>query len=1835
MAEKRLYVRIQNHDDFLDEAAEAVAAWLEENATFTGDVVVDKSFLIEGAAADAREVGLEFTTIKNALNTLKSRVDQMDVPDVPVDLEYNIETSQLCLVDSEGNMIGNPVTIVSGSGGITDIDLDYDEETGQLSLVDENGDTIGNPVVIQGGGGGGAVGSKLTFSLPLGNSFTIMESASTAPITYKFRSIDTDTQLPTGNGTLQVMVNNVVKANLSVPQGDANTVDVVQWLTSGANTVKLTITDQYGMSASRTVTYYKERFELEWNLDDTIKSSGALSVSITPYGSGTKTIYVLVDGTVHSTHTVTTTGRRFTVSLELSVGAHDVQAYGEMTSGSVVITSNTLTCAVAQTSDTSRTPVVAASLPVDEVTQYDNLVIPYRVVDPQNNPAEVILLVNGAEYDTINVDQSSQTWTYRPSTAGQLVLAIRCGSASWTKTLTVKPLSGEIEEITDGLALKVDPNALINLNAFTLSDNFDTTNGGLQNDDENVRVIKVCRGDRLTVPYTPFGTDVRVNGADIKINYKVENSSDFDAEAITCWYGGIGFKLRSNDVILASEQTTLQMDTCEGYKTELDMSIEKRSDSRLMSFWEGGIRSRTKIYGASDSFSQQTPSGIVIGSDDCDVLVYGIRCYTRDLTGTEVVTNFIADGKDASEIQARYSRNQIYDATGHVDLEALKQLAPKAHIVVIDAAKITGAKDDKVPSVIHHYYPFGGDRHTWSATCDHFAQGTSSLNYKIAGCNIDFKATNGFVLDDGQGETITAYAMSDSSFPVNYFNIKTDVASESHVNNMLGAQHYQDYQPSVRASRVADARTRDTIEAHMAIILFRNTGSSAVEMGPYTVEPNELAFYGLGTFGNSKKSKEAFQYEDIVVEVDNNTSLQCRFKSDDLSTETWDGKANFEFRYLNEDVYSEETAKGMFQQFLTWAVSCDHTTPTNVRLPQAVIYDGTTYTTDTAAYRRAKFKAEAANWMDLNSVMYHKIWTNTFSARDNRAKNMFWAYNTATGKWGLWFHYDSDTILGLNNEGDPDIRYGKMDIDTIGTGDVFNAADSNIFVMLDQCFLSEQMTLATTLENAGAFDLDGFADECDEVQSWVPEVLWNADADRKVIDVYKNAVDDSYIDMQIGKSKLQRRQFCTYQEPFMCGYYENPSVEANTATIRAYTPSEWTGVQPSSTITVTTYTDLWLNYKSGSFPGKVRCTGGVPVTITLGTVTMNDTENYIRSCDLVQSLGDISNLYPGYVDVSKCKRMAEAIVGSSVAGYVNSNLTSFNVANAKALELINLEGCSGFSGELDLSNNIHVKEVYTRGSACSGVTFADNGRLETAQLNAIGTLYAHGLKLIETFQMVSFANLTTINIVDSPALPAMMLLSAADSLQRIRLIDVDWDTTVAMYDALVMAYNALGIDDDGYNTEHGVITGAINFDSIGDTKFNTLQRLFPDVEFTRDVTATEYSVVFYSDDNETTELFRAVAESGTSVTDPVAAGLIEEPYKAPDEDYVYDYFGWDKSLQNITGNLKVHPTFQTTTRYNTVRYIDSKNGAVLETYTIIAHGSCYYHGADLENSGYVWIGWDKEAEDVVEDMDILSVYIVPTLPAQVKDVTSYDYVYSDDTENYTSAYTKAEFYSIIKLNKAEEYGLTRGRMVKMVPHKALQKGTLPAAETSIDFQCVAYGHFEFVAGGMSHCDFLMKGLFTTTRRHYYTSNNTGGYAGIPSEIHTWLEDTLYPNLDPFWKALIEPVKVLANAGNQTTNINSINAHMWIPSAREVGIYSGSPYNEEISEDANEQVFSIFTDAASRIKKTYNGTGASGQNWWTRSAYAGNSTGFASVGTNGGSNSNYAGISYSVCAGFSA
>ena len=49
----------------------------------------------------------------------------------------------------------------------------------------------------------------------------------------------------------------------------------------------------------------------------------------------------------------------------------------------------------------------------------------------------------------------------------------------------------------------------------------------------------------------------------------------------------------------------------------------------------------------------------------------------------------------------------------------------------------------------------------------------------------------------------------------------------------------------------------------------------------------------------------------------------------------------------------------------------------------------TTYTNDTAAYRKARFRAELSDYVELDSALFYYLFTELFLMVDSRAKNMF------------------------------------------------------------------------------------------------------------------------------------------------------------------------------------------------------------------------------------------------------------------------------------------------------------------------------------------------------------------------------------------------------------------------------------------------------------------------------------------------------------------------------------------------------------------------------------------------------------------------------------------------------------------------------------------------------------------------------------------------------------------------------------------------------------------------------------------------------------------------------
>lgn len=1751
----------------------------------TTEKVVDNAITLAKLATDVTET----LTSMSGVAALSTQVETMKLEALGYGNGLGYGEDGKLYLTHDGSTTGLGVEVAGGSGGMA-FDSGYQDESGYIHLT-SNGEDVEafTPFkVAGGGGGGGTVGSKLVFAMYSPSAFSVLKTASSADIKFRFKSTDAETGSETGAGQLSIFIGGILKDTRTITQGDS-TVDVLSLLSPGANSIKLVMTDSYGAQATRNITITVETFTVEWNLGNTEKNTGNLAIYVTPTGSGAKILHLLVDGVEKETKTVTTTGRRIDFSVPLSIGSHTISVYGTMSLSGILLTSDTLTCQVAQISDTSSSTVIAAKLTKTEFDQYSTILIPYRIINSKKNPVTASFYVNDILVNTEAVDQSEHTWSYRASNAGKLKLRISAEEATWEKELTINNLSSEISEVSDNLILKIDPNTIKDLDSFeysgitfTTSKNFDTYNGGLQLDNEGNRCLKVMKGDRLTINHNLFGTDARANGKNIKFIYKIENASDFNGEAISCMNNDIGLSIAANSASIQTEQTSMVLPTCEGYKTELELNIEPDSANKLMMFWEQGTPSRVTTYAVNDNFKQPNPVGITIGSDSCDVVIYMVRVYGRDLTKDETKANFIADGANATEIMNRHDRNMVYDSAGNLDPDLVATLNPNLHVLTWHAANFSTAKSQKITGTLTHKFTSGGSAHSWTAQgVEQKAQGTSSLGYVDAGCNEDFNLINGIVLEDGTAQA--TYSMTDNSVGVNYFNFKTNVASQEHINNILLSDWYNTYQPYERQAKKDNPKVRDTVEGHMAVLFFHNTGSEVVVMGGIEVQPDETVLYSLGCLNNSKKNENVFKYDDIVVELRNNISDQVRFKSDDLSGEDYSGDMNFEFRYLNEDAYTKEEAGAKFQEFLSWVVSCDDTSATNSALGSTAIFNGKSYTVDSAEYRRAKFRAEASKYMELDSFLYHYLFTLVFSQVDNRAKNVFIAYNGS--KWNVCFSYDNDTAMGNDNEGGLTLKYGYMDTDSIGSKNVFNAADSALWNMIRVCFPNELQSMYVDRENAGAWNLDTFAQICDTNQDYACESLWIDDVWRKDINTYTYIGTSAYLPMLNGKKRLQRRNFLHYQRPFMSSYFLAPFALSDSATIRGYTPTTWGGVKPESKMTITPYSDLWVTVKAGSTNVQKRAYAGQPVELSLGNSAMNDTEIYVRCASFIADLGDLACLYPGYIDISACGRLQKAIIGSSVEGYSNTNMTSATFKNATSLTYVNLENCPNLTQELDLSNNINVREVYTRGSGITGITFARHGRVQTALLNAIASVYAIDLRDVEKFTLEDYSNLKSINAVNS-TIDTLGLITKADNLVRVRLKDIAWETTVSAYNNLIKLSKIDGIDDDGYNIDTPVVTGTIYFDSIGKTKRDNLAKALPDVTITYGSELEEHVVRFLNEDK--TVLFTDRVEHNGAAIDPITAGLIEVPTKASDIDYNYTYYKWNASLDNVAADIDYIATYTKSDRYNTVRFMDGDN--VLETYTIKARQGCSYKGDDLVRAGYVWTGWDKDTSNVIEDMDVKATYIYPTLPSEVKDMSRYDYAYSDDPSD-KSAYTFAEFYSIQKMGQTADY-FPIGTKCKYVTENDSD------ANHIIIFELHSYGHYELTNGSMSNADWYMVGVLSGERSMDSSGTNKNGWNGCT--VRNYLNNELYKSMPPRWRNLIAPSITLTTAGNNSSNIVKSTDYFRLPSVAEVGFHADAyPYNKEVSAEAKEITFSLYTDYTSRIKKDFNGEGVAHM-WYLRS-----------------------------------
>lgn len=1132
----------------------------------------------------------------------------------------------------------------------------------------------------------------------------------------------------------------------------------------------------------------------------------------------------------------------------------------------------------------------------------------------------------------------------------------------------------------------------------------------------------------------------------------------------------IGIRMDVHEASIFGQAGSLKLPYSEEDIIEFEFNISKNTEAIPMVMgYEDGVSTRPMVYDDSYSFTQNSPKTISIGSEDCDLHIYRFKVYNSSLTAKGILNNFIADARNAEEMIARYDRNQIYDENQNLDPDVLAAKCPWLRVYKISAPYFTNNKSDKVPGTTIQQIYKNGDATLDNWTCynaQHSGQGTSSNNYGAAGRNLDFIMNNSgvegvspyFVL--GDGSRATEVTMTRTSVPVAYLNAKVNIASSNNMTNAMLANRYNQFEPYkrpfVRPEGVDTSFIKDTMEFHNCVIFIQETDPDLSTHREFA--DTNYHFYALGNIGDSKKTDDTRltdpddKYECCVEIMDVELPLSdfpvdtmmnaMGYKLDETTQEkiyTWAKNENLGILYelidgeyvltedetvdLNKVYYVDILEHDDFSEDYTygWRYISDDEDDNVVNFCKQKwieLYRFITTSSD------EEFKSHLGDYFVVNSALYYYLFTTRYCMVDNRAKNSFWHYGK-TGevddagnpvrKWNLTWGYDMDSSLGLNNYGMQTYRYGLEDTDVDAKGEeVFRESDSTFFCRIRDLFPAELKAMYQTLESKNAWHAESFINQADAWQSEFPEELWRVDIERKYIRTYTTSFINGKADAQFlvnmanGKMKYHRRGWERDQEKYMASKYQSSVASSDNSVIRCAKPAGELVVEPNYKLRLIPYAYMYLNVKYGTqSPIQMRAEPNIEYEIPYEANSADIIDVY--SSSLLRSFGDLSSCYAATVDTSKASKIKELTIGNKTDGYDNPYLTTLTTGANYLLEKLNVENVSGLTQSLDLSALSNLKELYAHGSNVGGVTFADGGKIEIAELPAINAMTMRNLIYLTTLDITSFEKLTTLIVENCGTVDLVTILDRATNINRVRIIGINWslaDTTI-----LERLYAMKGIDKNGYNVDRAVVSGKIHVPGIKQQALYEYRTAWPDLEITFDTMTEQFPVTFVNHDGSVLEV--QYVDKGGSAIDPTTRAenqLI--PTKESSVSHDFTFAGWDSPLNEVFTERTIMATYSESLRRYTIKYVSK--GITMQESTGLYGENIPYTGAnptytseESYYSFYLFNRWDKSGF-IDGDKTVNAIF----------DKFTYTSTSFDDKE--LSDLTPVEIYAMNKLGLEEK-----------------------------------------------------------------------------------------------------------------------------------------------------------------------------------------------------------------------
>lgn len=959
-------------------------------------------------------------------------------------------------------------------------DATYDEEY-TFTLWEQQGEdestrTAKSQFKIQGGSGsGGGSSLKITYITPTPYVVTVDGKAE---LKFNFSGTDASGDEVLEGATTWKVGGRVVAKGVAV--AGENSFDITDYLNVGTQKVVLTVTDDAGSLVTKTWTVQKIDVRVESDFNDKLTYPvGAVSFDYTPYGAVSKDIYFILDGEEVGRATTSASGIPMGYTLpEQEHGSHLLEVYMKADINGNPVESNHIYKDIMCVDGTSAVPVIGTVYQNFEARQYDATNIEYTVYDPKTETPTVEIAVDGVVVSTPVLTQPTNIYTFKTDVVGEHTITIKCGETVKTLKATITKLDIEITPVTAGLVFDFNPTGKSNSDAdrvwstdsvaMTVSDNFDWINGGYQLDENGDQYFCIKAGTSAEINYQLFADDAKKNGKEFKLIFKSTNVRKPDAVFLSCVDNTtdtdhIGVVMSVHEANIYAQAGSLNLPYSENDIIEFEFNISKNTEEVPMVMgYEDGVSTRPMVYDDTYNFTQNTPKYISLGSEDCDLHIYRFKVYNTSLTARGVLSNFIADARNAEEMIDRHNRNDIYDENSQLDPDILAEKCPWLRVYKISAPYFTNNKSDKVPNTTIQQIYKNGDPvlDNWTAyNVMHSGQGTSSNNYGAAGRNLDFIMNDSgvdgvspyFIL--GDGSQATEITMTRTSVPVAYLNAKVNIASSNNMTNAMLANRFNEFQPYkrpfIRDEGVDTSFIKDTMFFQNCVIFIQETNEDISTHREFA--DNAYHFYALGNIGDSKKT-------DSTRKTDINDPYECCVEIMDVELPLSDFPADTMYNamgYTEDEVTHERTytwAKDENLGILYEKIDDEYvlTEDTQVNLEKTYYVDilehddfsedftyGWRYISnkkdsEIVNYCKQKwiefyrfvttstdeeFKAHLGDYMVVDTALYYYLFTTRYCMVDNRSKNLFFHYGKTNEvdsdgnpirKWDINWGYDMD-----------------------------------------------------------------------------------------------------------------------------------------------------------------------------------------------------------------------------------------------------------------------------------------------------------------------------------------------------------------------------------------------------------------------------------------------------------------------------------------------------------------------------------------------------------------------------------------------------------------------------------------------------------------------------------------------------------------------------------------------------------------------------------------------------------------------------------------------------------